>query len=78
MAKQKKPSTNWRSINNRLDVLDAQMRDVYKNTFNTDINNSFNLSNTNNDIIDCIDALIANDSDTQGIPNISRLYNRIN
>ena len=78
MAKQKKPSTNWRSINNRLDVLDAQMRDVYKNTFNTDINNSFNLSTITDDIMDSIDALIANDSDIQGIPNVSRLYNRLN
>ena len=78
MAKQKKTSTNWRSINNRLDVLDAQMRDVYKNTFNTDIANSSNLSTITGDIMDSIDALIANDSDIQGIPNISRLYNRLN
>ena len=78
MAKQKKPSVNWRSINNRLDTLDAQMRDVYKNTFNTDITNSMNLNNITDDIMDSIDALIANDSDIQGIPNISRLYNRLN
>ena len=78
MARQKKPSVNWRSINNRLDTLDAQMRDVYKNTFNTDITNSMNLNNITDDIMDSIDALIANDSDIQGIHNISRLYNRLN
>ena len=54
------------------------MRDVYKNTFNTDITNSMNLNNITDDIMDSIDALIANDSDIQGIPNISRLYNRLN
>ena len=75
--KRKKPSVNWRSINNRLDSIDIQMQDAYKNTYNTTQANSMNLQNITDDIMGSIDALIADDSDIQGIPNISRLYNRL-
>jgi hypothetical protein len=54
------------------------MQDAYKGTYSTNIANSMNLNNITDDIMDSIDALIASDSDVQGIPNISRLYNRLN
>lgn len=76
-SKRKKPSVNWRSINNRLDSIDLQMQDAYKNTYNTTQANSMDLHNITDDIMGSIDALIADDSDIQGIPNISRLYNRL-
>ena len=68
---------NWRSINDKLDSIDAQMQDAYKSTYNTTQTNSINLKNITNDILGSIDALVADDSDIQGIPNISRLYNRL-
>lgn len=77
MAKKRKTAVNWRSINNRLDSIDLQMQDAYKNTYNTSKANSMDLDNITNDIMGSIDALIADDSDIQGIPNISRLYNRL-
>lgn len=75
--KKKKPSVNWRNINSRLDSIDAQMQDVYKGTYNTTQSNNLTLQNITDDIMGSIDALIADSSDIQGIPNISRLYNRI-
>lgn len=76
-TKTRKPSVNWRSVNNRLDQIDALMQDVYKGTYHVDASNSTNLQNITDDIMGSIDALIAGDSNITGIPNISRLYNRI-
>ena len=76
-TKTRKPSVNWRSVNSRLDQIDALMQDVYKGTYRVDASNSTNLQNITDDIMGSIDALIANDTNINGIPNISRLYNRI-
>lgn len=75
--KKKKQSVNWRLVNDRLDSIDLQMQDVYKSTYNTTQANSMSLKNITTDILGSIDALVADDSDIQGIPNISRLYNRL-
>ena len=77
MARKKKQSVNWRSINNRLDSIDLQMQDAYKTTYNSTQVNSMNLKNISDDIMGAIDALVADNSDIQGIPDISRLYNRL-
>ena len=76
-TKTRKPSVNWRSVNSRLDQIDALMQDVYKGTYRVDASNSINLQNITDDIMGSIDALIASDANITGIPNISRLYNRI-
>ena len=50
-TKTRKPSVNWRSVNSRLDQIDALMQDVYKGTYRVDASNSTNLQNITDDIV---------------------------
>lgn len=76
-TKSKKKAINWKSVNSRLDTIDALMQDVYKGTYHTDMSNNIALKNIESDIMGSIDALISSDSNISGIPDISRLYSRI-
>ena len=75
MAKKDKPN-NWRKISAGLNNIQSQLDGVYKDTFFSSNDNKISLDNISDDILGSIDNIIANNSDVQGIPGLSRLYAR--
>ena len=78
MARKNDKKPNWRALNARLDTMDAQMKDAYGYTYHADKSTSNDMKMITDDIMDSIDRIVANSSDIQGSPNISRLYRKLN
>lgn len=74
MAKKDKPN-NWRKISASINNIQNQLDGIHKDTFFS-YNNKTSLDNIADDILGSIDNIIANNSDVQGIPGLSRLYSR--
>ena len=75
MAKKNKPN-NWRTISNSINTIQRQLDGIHKDTFFSSNDNKISLDNISDDILGSIDNIIANNSDVQGVPGLSRLYAR--
>ena len=66
-----------KSINDKLDNMDIKMDDIYRNTYSSRITNKKQLNKISDDIYDSVNKILSNNSDINGIPDISRLYTRL-
>ena len=75
--KEKKNSRSMNNINTRLDNIDSKMNDIYTNTYSSRNTNRKELDRITDDIYNSVNKILSNNSDINGIPDISRLYTRI-
>lgn len=66
-----------KNINKSLDIIDGKMSDVFQSTYSTRDDNKRVMSKITDDIYSTINSIVAGDEHIQNIPNITRLYNRI-
>lgn len=81
MARKDKQSkqiiSNMKSITNNLDSIDSKMSDIYHNTYSSRDSNRKELTRITDDIYNSVNKILSNNSDINGIPDISRLYTRM-
>ena len=75
--KSKSSIGNMKNITNNLDNIDSKMGDIYRNTYSSRDSNKKELTRITDDIYDSVNKILSNNSDINGIPDISRLYTRM-
>jgi len=75
--KQQQPKKKKSSINRLATSVQNNIQKLYKNTYFTEPENYNDLNNIKTSIDTNIDNIISNNMDSVGIPNISKLYSRI-
>lgn len=80
MAEKKKDEKklNKSSINNLVNFVQKNINKLYKTTYYTQPDNKIDLQSLKSDIDSSIDSIVNANVDSTGLPNISRLYSRIN
>ena len=73
----KKIARQMKNVNDKLDNIDSKMGDIYRNTYSSRNTNKKELERITDDIYDSVNKILSNNSDVNGIPNISRLYTRM-
>lgn len=68
---------NMKKINDTLDHIESRLSDIYRSTYYTLDTEKKSIENLDRDISNRLNQIIANNSDLQGISNISRLYSRL-
>ena len=73
----KKIARTMKSISDKLDNMDTKMDDIYTNTYSSRNTNRKELDRISNDIYNSVNTILSQNSDINGIPDISRLYTRL-
>ena len=66
-----------RALSNRLNALNDRLDDVYKSTYSMDTTAKDMYNGVTDDIFDSVSKILANNTDIQGLPDIARLYTRL-
>ena len=66
-----------RAISNRINSLTDRLNDIYRTTYATDPNAKDAFDNISSDIYDSVSKILTTNSDLQGLPDIAKLYARI-
>ena len=69
----KKIARQMKNVNDKLDNIDSKMGDIYRNTYSSRNTNKKELERITDDIYDSVNKILSNNSDVNGIPNITRI-----
>ena len=77
MADDKKDKIAYNKARKLLSGIDTQMDDVFQSTYSSRNTNRKELDNISDELYDRVNSILSTNTDVQGVPNISRLYNRL-
>ncbi len=73
----KKDKIAYNKARKLLSGIDTQMDDVFQSTYSSRNTNRKELDNISDELYDRVNSILSTNTDVQGVPNISRLYNRL-